>query len=300
MDNRNRKAFWLYVVLVNAISWLPWVPVEWNAAKAGYLIPNPLTIPQLIAEGFQDDTHLTLVLLTIISILLPGTVIAAIVAQVHESGKAGLRGWWQRVTLWRVDLRWYGVMFGLVALIFLPILVLGLITGPTPATVQVRSVLTWFIPMFLYTFISSGMEEPGWRGYLLPNLQARMSARKASVIVGIIWGIWHWPVFIPIYINALNSPGGVPQAFITLLIQLVLYTAGSIMSGSLIYTWLNNRTGSTFLCIIFHTLHNIGSTFMLMLFPAIGGTMPLLGTIMQWIVAIVLMRNFWIEPAQSR
>lgn len=300
MDSRNRKAFWLYIVLTYVITWLPWIPVEWYAAQRGYVMPNPQTIPQLIENGFQDNTHLTLALLTVVSILLPGTVIGAIIAQLYESGKEGLRGWWKRVTHWRAGWRWYAIMLGLLSIIFLPIFIYGAATGPLPVAGQVLTVLVWLVPMFLYTFLASGMEEPGWRGYLLPSLQTRMSAKKASFIIGIVWGIWHWPVFIPIYMNALDSAGGVPQAAITLLIQLVLYTAGSIMSQAIIYTWLYNRTGSAFLCILYHVLHNNAATYMLMLFPHAGPTIPTIGTIMSWIVAIVLLRFFWTEARGSK
>jgi type III secretory pathway component EscU len=71
------------------------------------------------------------------------------------------------------------------------------------------------------------------------------------------------------------------------------------MSGALTYTWLYNRTGRAFLCILFHVLHNNASMFLLMLFPNLGGTAPVLGTVMQWIIAIVLMRFFWVEARDS-
>ena len=299
LGSRKRKSFWLFVVLVYAITWAPWIPVEWYAAQRGYDMPNPQTIPGLIANGLQDATHLTLVLLTIVSILLPGTVIAAIIAQAYESGKMGLRGLWQRSTYWRVGWRWYGIMLGLLFVIFLPIIIYGLLKGPLPTARQFSIVLIWLVPMFLYTFLASGMEEPGWRGYLLPSLQTRFSAKKASIIVAIVWGIWHWPVFLPTYMNSLGSPGGVPQAVITMVVQLLLYTAGSMMSEALIYTWLYNRTGSVFLCILYHVLHNNAATYMLMLFPNAGQMIPTLGTIMSWVIAIVLMRFFWVEARNS-
>jgi len=299
MDGRKRKAFWLYVVLVYITTWALWIPVEWYAAQRGYVMPNPQTIPGLIKNGFQDNTHLILVLLTIVSILLPGTVIAAIIAQAYESGKAGLRAWWQRCTHWRVGWRWYGIMLGLLFIIFLPIFIYGLVKGPLPTAGQFSTVLIWLAPMFLYTFLASGMEEPGWRGYLLPSLQTRMSAKRASVIVGIVNGIWQWPVFLPAYINTLDAPGGIPQAIITLLIQLALSIAGAMISGALIYTWLYNRTGSAFFCILFHVLHNIAWTSMLVLFPNIGQMISTLAIIMLWVIAIILVRFFWVEARHS-
>ncbi len=154
--------------------------------------------------------------------------------------------------------------------------------------------------LFIYTFLASGMEEPGWRGYLLPSLQTRFNAKKASVIVAIVGGIWHWPVFLPVYMIALKSAGRVPQAVITLLIQLVLYIAGSLMSQALIYTWLYNRTGSTFLCILLHVMHNNLATYMLMLFPNLEQMIPTLGTIMEWLIAIVLMVFFWVKSPYEK
>lgn len=39
-------------------------------------------------------------------------------------------------------------------------------------------------------------EELGWRGYLLPKLRTLMSDRKALVLTGVIWGLWHAPVIV--------------------------------------------------------------------------------------------------------
>ena len=37
-------------------------------------------------------------------------------------------------------------------------------------------------------------EELGWRGYLLPKLQEYFSDKKAVIITGVIWGLWHAPI----------------------------------------------------------------------------------------------------------
>lgn len=37
-------------------------------------------------------------------------------------------------------------------------------------------------------------EEAGWRGYMMPKMIKLWGVRKAVVIGGILWGIWHWPL----------------------------------------------------------------------------------------------------------
>jgi membrane protease YdiL (CAAX protease family) len=295
MIGKKRNMFWIFVALAYLITWIPWIPLEHYAARRGYILPNPQTLPALLEDGLQDNTHLILVLISFAMIVFSGPLIAAVIAFAMESGRKGLRGLWQTSTRWRISGRWYGIMLAILLIINLPAFIVGSVRGPLPAASQVWTILIWFVPVFIYTFFASGLEEPGWRGYALPNLQTRYSAKKASVILAIIWGIWHWPVFIPLYTGALNSPGGVPQAVTTVLIQLALYIISSMISGALIYTWLYNRTGSVFLCILFHTLHNNALTYVAMLFPSTVPIIPMYATITQWIVAIVLMRFFWVE-----
>lgn len=49
---------------------------------------------------------------------------------------------------------------------------------------------------YVYMFVFAGVaEEFGWRGYALDSLQARFSAVTSSIILGLIWGLWHLPTF---------------------------------------------------------------------------------------------------------
>ena len=49
-------------------------------------------------------------------------------------------------------------------------------------------------------------EEFGWRAYLLPKLMP-LGGRKAMLLIGLIWGIWHWPVIFMGYEYGLAYPG---------------------------------------------------------------------------------------------
>lgn len=48
----------------------------------------------------------------------------------------------------------------------------------------------------IINFIPSFGEEFGWRGYLLPKLLLLMSPTKASIVSGIVWGVWHAPLIV--------------------------------------------------------------------------------------------------------
>jgi membrane protease YdiL (CAAX protease family) len=87
-------------------------------------------------------------------------------------------------------------------------------------------------------------EEAGWRGYLLPLLQARMGALSASLLLGVVWFAWHVPlVFLPDSANA---------AF-----PLPLWSV-SIVASAVAYTWLFNNTGGSVLAV---TLLHAGYNF---------------------------------------
>jgi membrane protease YdiL (CAAX protease family) len=174
----------------------------------------------------------------------------------RERGRAGLREFLGRVTNWRIGPLWY-LVIALLPLIWHGILPgVGLyalrygsapeISSPARGAPPWRDAW-WFF--FYVLLIGGGQEELGWRGYALPKLQETHGALTSSLIVGVVWSVWHLPMlFIPG-----SSLDGVPFP-----IYLVLLTAQAI-----VYTWLYNGTGSVFACILYHTWSNLAAVYLM-------------------------------------
>jgi membrane protease YdiL (CAAX protease family) len=114
---------------------------------------------------------------------------------------------------------------------------------------QILSVTAYLFDLMVIGFIPHMLkplgEEIGWRGFLVPTLAKKFSYTKVSLIVGIIWGIWHYPAILWTNYN-IGTPGwfAIPCFTIT------------VIAGSFITTWLRLRSGSFWPCVVWHNSHN--------------------------------------------
>ena len=129
-------------------------------------------------------------------------------------------------------------------------------------------------------------EELGWRGFVLPRLQRRRTAFGASLVLGLIWGLWHIPLyFVPGTGQFETVSGGTSPAFA--IGAFVVWTIGL----SILFTWLFNETrGSLIAVILFHTSINLGAFVP----AAVGstGATSFLYAIVTWIVALVVVSRY--------
>jgi uncharacterized protein len=136
--------------------------------------------------------------------------------------------------------RWYVPTILLMpAMLFLSYCVMYLIGLPLP---QPNISLLFVLILFPLFFISALGEEVGWLGYAIDPMQDRCGALKASIILGTVWGLWHFWGYIE-----LNN--GLEWAIWQFL--------GSIPLRILI-VWLYNNTGKSILAgILFHAMINV-------------------------------------------
>jgi len=104
-------------------------------------------------------------------------------------------------------------------------------------------------------------EEIGWRGFALPRMQARWGALKASLLLAVLWTVWHLPHFLTSAQRG-GPDAGLAPFYTQLPVFFVLLAALSI-----IFTWVYNHTrSSVFMAILLHASINTLS-IALPLFP---------------------------------
>jgi membrane protease YdiL (CAAX protease family) len=164
-----------------------------------------------------------------------GPLFAAIAAARLEAGAPGVRALFARTAIWRMAPFWYAVALGIFAASYVAGSAVYRVLGGTDAgqwlylperAVHVAAMV--MMPL---------VEEPGWRGFALPRLQARYGALRSSLILGVLWAFWHTMMFI------VQGATGVMFAI----------SIANIIVGSVIFSWIYNRTrGSLLLAILAH------------------------------------------------
>jgi membrane protease YdiL (CAAX protease family) len=113
--------------------------------------------------------------------------------QGRSGGLAGLQSFLGRVLLWRCSAVWYAFLVIGIPLIFICGSAIrgNLFSEPFPFT----SMQALFVGLFI-SAVKGPMEEFGWRGLALPLLQRKFVPIWAGLILGVIWGLWHFPAFL--------------------------------------------------------------------------------------------------------
>jgi len=158
-----------------------------------------------------------------------------------KEGTAGLRHLGRRIVQVNIGWRWYLAAVLVVILATMGQLVIISLMGQAFDMTLFVAQLGNFLPLLILGPLS---EEIGWRGYALGKLQTRWNALISSLIIGLVWALWHLPLFM--MVGASQHELGIP--FIGFLV--------SLMASSILYTWLyNNTKHSLWSAILLHWLY---------------------------------------------
>jgi membrane protease YdiL (CAAX protease family) len=216
----------IYFLFTFAISW---------GCMAAMIRPNsfPLTPEQSAAVGPLLYVGM-LIGPSVSGLLLTGLV----------DGRAGYSRILSRLTKWRLGTRWYAaVLLGTPILASLVLLTLSLYSPEfMPAlftTGDKASLLMMGIGVGLMVGI---FEEIGWTGFVVPQLRQRYGVRTTGLIVGLLWGLWHFPPFWE-----LNSFSGTFPLMV-LLARLFAW----LPPFRILMVWVHDRIESLSLTMLLH------------------------------------------------
>jgi uncharacterized protein len=269
-----------FFVLAYAITWTLQLTGIFLAARQGMSLNNEtnfLYFLDLLKMQLPSAQLLAYGLFT----LGAGPLFSAILVTAVLEGKDGLKDLWQRSTKWNVGAKWYLIVLGLPVLLGLVSAGIGMLSSGGQLDYDFKLPPAHFIPFFLYMLVFTGItEEPGWRGFALPRLQSRYSAENASWILGILWGVWHFP-FIIYYTHG---------AGIAPLIASLLGLTLGIVGWTIVNTWVYNNTRSVWMMILLHGWGNAVQSYLVLssnnfLAQTLYGVLP-------WAIAIVLLRVY--------
>ncbi len=229
---------WLYLVLAYALAWLCWIPVA------------------LTGQDYQSSPILIAVIL--LGVFGPG--IAGIVMTGRELGRAGERDFWHRVfDLKRIRPEWYALILLLMPALHLVAIGVNHLLGGSPPTfefVKETAAQPVGVPVVVLLYLlQAGLEELGWRGYMLDRVQAIWKPVGASLAVGVCHAFWHLPLFWVVGTNQIKLGLG-PDFWLF---------AAAVIASSFFETWCYNANQrSTLAAILLHTVGNLSlDTFML-------------------------------------
>jgi uncharacterized protein len=204
LSKEDKKRIWIFLGFAFGISWMTGLAV--------YLSGGLQNSPSITIGG----TPLNLALVLLASFYMFGPAMANLFTRVitHE-GKSDLflepSFDHHRWTYWL--LAWFGP--GILTLLGVAVFFicfpqyydphLSVLTQQLAASGAASSTHPWLIVVVqtgqailltpLLNAIPTFGEEFGWRGYLQPKLM-RLGTRKAILLTGLIWGVWHWPVIL--------------------------------------------------------------------------------------------------------
>lgn len=169
------NTLWTFLALTFGLSWIPMALF--------------MTFPDQLTPIFGEISTSNPFFL--LAVYAPG--ISGIVLIWWHYGLKGLGQFFRRLFMWRAPSAWWMfLLLGIPVIVYAAAAINGTIDEPFRFA-------PWYMvfPALLQSLLLGPMgEEFGWRGLALPVLQRRFAPFWASLILGVVWAIWHAPAFV--------------------------------------------------------------------------------------------------------
>lgn len=229
-QNTERQPF-MFFVLTFAYSWLLWLP----SMLSGWGTEIPVDVSAYTA--------------VVVPIGAFAPMFAAITLIFRKKGWPGVKAFLRQAVDFRAKPLFYilalliPVIIHTIAHYLAPAIGLEVADTLFPADLPAPPIVIAIPYFMLMLLIGGGQEEFGWRGYAQEPLQERFGVIPASLLIGVIWGFWHLPLWV------MPGDGHSTYPYIAFLIMTT--------SISVVYAWIFNASGKKLIiAMIFHAMSN--------------------------------------------
>ena len=174
-DNMGVLTLIAFFVLSNVLVWAgAWILLNYRAEVEAFT-GMPI--------GYRNPAFIALVWTPTVSVFI---------LLLFRYGVKGIVNFVRRFALWKMHWGWWAfLIFGYPVAAIIGAALNGTLADPFPYSPWIG-----IIPILGMTLITGPMEEFGWRGFGLPLLQRYMAPFWATLILGAVWALWHYPAFI--------------------------------------------------------------------------------------------------------
>lgn len=231
IENNTERKPWVFFLLTFAYSWLLWLP----SILSGWGVEMPFDVSVYTA--------------VVVPIGAFAPMLASITLIFRQGRWLGVKTFLRKAFDFQVKPLYYilalllPIVIHVVAHYLAPVMGFEVADTLFPADLSISPIIMTIPYFFLMIFIGGGQEEFGWRGYAQKPLQERFGVVPASLLIGVVWGFWHLPLW------AMPGDGHSTYPFIAFLIMTT--------SISIVYSWIFNASGQKLIiAIFFHAMSN--------------------------------------------
>jgi membrane protease YdiL (CAAX protease family) len=205
--------------------------------------------------------------------MLAGPSVAGLLMTSLVCGRPGLREVLARLLTWRVGGRWYAVAVLTAPFLVMAVsLALSLLSPEFFPAVFITNDKPLLLSGLAAGLIVGIFEELGWTGFAIPRMRRRYGVLSTGLLVGVLWGAWHFIMFW----EPGSFSGALPLA--VLLVKLFSW----LPAYRVLMVWVYDRTGSLLVAMLMHG--SLTATQLIMPLP--GSEMSLLTSILAWAAAL--------------
>jgi membrane protease YdiL (CAAX protease family) len=213
----------------------------WLFFASVYLVSAVLYMPVILSgQGMSTPQNKALIILFTFVPSLMGILFTYL-----TKGPEERRDFWRRAYRWprgRTMMALTGI-FLTPLITFTSFVIASHLSGTGYSLAYAARVFTDWKALLVYLFVELTFgaisEELGWRGYALDELQSRWSALRSSLVLGLIWALWHTPAFLIPGLSQYEMGGIFSWPYISFIL--------SVAMGSVLITWVYNNTGRSIL-----------------------------------------------------